>query len=150
MNVRRKWGLILTCLNATTIVLLRVFSLIKKKKPTSGWRASLKNVFAQVPLCYVYHDWRRGYQRWHRPLKRATTVHKTEIGDATTTFPAKWRLRNKRRNSIGESKFSTNQKHCADQDSGTPSVWSFLRLFLRRSLAGNCWWRSKMLAIFLG
>ena len=65
------------------------------------------------------------------------------FGDATSGFPAKWRLRNERRNSIlmmrhypdlgtasdwlcrVENLIQTNQKHCPDLGSDASSVWNF-------------------------
>ena len=82
--------------------------------------------------------------------------------DATTGFPAKWRLRNERRNFIlmkasltesvkcfwlVESNFSrgvTNQKHHPDLGNDTSSVWNFCARFSDAIWRGKNWWHCKM------
>ena len=83
---------------------------------------------------------------------------RTTLPNATNGFPAKWRLRNKCRNSIlmtrhyldlrnylwlvmPRVKFaSTNQKHYPDLGSDVLSVWNFLAHFSDVSSRGNHWW----------
>ena len=71
--------------------------------------------------------------------------------DTNGGFPAKWPLRNERRNSmpithhypdLGSAsdwmkQISTNQKHYPDLGSGPSLVWNFLRSFLRRHFPGK-------------
>ena len=87
--------------------------------------------------------------------------------EATKGFPAKWRLRNERRNSIrwcvttqiwvvlliGWNKFprgTTNQKHYPDQGRDTSSVWNFCARFSDVISRRNRWWRLEMSAVFSG
>ena len=86
--------------------------------------------------------------------------------DATAGFPAKWLLRNERRNSIqmtrhypdlgsasdwAEANFprgTTNQKHYPDLCSAASSVWNFCARFSAVISGGNQWWRCEMKAVF--
>ena len=75
------------------------------------------------------------------------------FGDATTGFPAKWRLRNERRNSIlmtrhypdlviaviGWKIASTNQKLYPDLGSDASSVWNFCARLSDVIWRGNQW-----------
>ena len=89
---------------------------------------------------------------WRRSLRKQPT-----FGDATAGFLAKWRLRNKRRNSVlmthhypdlgilycfllvvPHGKFdSANQKHYPDLGSDTSSVWNFCTRFSDVIWQGN-------------
>ena len=86
---------------------------------------------------------------------------------ATTDFPAKWGLRNERRNSIlmtrhypdlvgfwlVESNFlrgTANQKHYPDLGSDTSSIRNFCTRFSDVISRGNQWWRREMSAVFSG
>ena len=66
------------------------------------------------------------------------------FGDATTGFPAKWRLRNKRRNSI------LMTRHYPDLGRDTSSVWNFCARFSDVISRRNRWWRLEMSAVFSG
>ena len=88
--------------------------------------------------------------------------------DATAGFPAKWLLRNERRNSIqmtrhypdlgsasdwAEANFprgTTNQKHYPDLGSAASSVWNFCARFSAVISQGNRWWHCEMKAVFSG
>ena len=77
------------------------------------------------------------------------------FGDVTTGFPAKWRLRNKRRNSILRTRHysdlgsasdwlnqifpraTTNQKHYRDLGGDASSVWNFCARFSHVIWCGN-------------
>ena len=85
-----------------------------------------------------------------------------QFGDATTYFPAKWRLRNVRKipywwrisTQIWEvlviewTKFSTNHKHFPNLGSDASPVWNFCARFSDVILWGNKWRRHRMSAVF--
>ena len=95
----------------------------------------------------------------HPSLRKQTTFH-----DATTSSPAKWRLRNECRNFILMTRSgwcfwlvlprgifaSTNQKHYPDLVSDASSVWNFCAHFSDVISRGNQWWRREMSAVFSG
>ena len=63
------------------------------------------------------------------------------FSDATTGFPAKWRLRNECRNSV------LMTRHYPDLGSDTSSVWYFSARFSDIISRGNQWWRRGMSAV---
>ena len=96
-------------------------------------------------------------------MRKQPTLH-----DATTHFPAKWCLRNERRNSIlmtphyadlgsasdwTEANFPhgmTNPKHYPVLGSDASSVWNFCARFSDITSRRNQWWCCVMLAVFSG
>ena len=106
--------------------------------------SSNEDNFLNVRLWRCYYLWTCS------PRKQPT------FGDATTGFPAKWRVRNERRNSIllkrhyqiwvvfwlvvPSGKFiSTNQKHYPDLGSDASSVWNFCARFSDVVWRRNLW-----------
>ena len=80
-----------------------------------------------------------------RKCARFTSLRKQPtLGDATTEFPAKWRLRNERRNS------PLMTRHYPDLGSDASSVWNFCTRFSDFISWGNQWWRREMSAVFSG
>ena len=88
-----------------------------------------------------------------RKFARFTSLRKQPtLGDATTEFPAKWRLRNERRNSplmtrhypdLGSASDWLNQISHAAQP-----IWSTTQIIIISW--GNKWWRREMSAVFSG
>ena len=99
------------------------------------------------------------YSRFQSPGFRILQAKRKQptFGDATTGFPAKWRLRNERTNSIlmsrhypdlgsasdrscrGGKFYSTNQKHYPDLGSDASSVRNFYARFSDVIWRGNQW-----------
>ena len=128
------------------IISKKITSIITKSLSTAIWQTKfVKFVKVTVTGWFPeYHIWhkKRFYSKLSDSLRKQPT-----FCDATTCFPAKWRLRNERRNSIlmmchypdlSNDKFSANQKHLTQ-------IWvamchyrmEFLHLFLRHHFAGK-------------
>ena len=117
---------------------------------------SFKYLRDRCPYPFIYLD------SWKSLFFNISERKQPTFCDTTTGFPAKWRLRNERRNSIlmtrhfpdvGSASYllkicSTNQKHYPDLGSVTSSVWNFSARFSDVISQGNQWWCHKMSAVF--
>ena len=134
----------------------------------SHWGEMAKKIGVGTRLPRFYSIFQRLEQAKHRSHKKSAPRHPSlrkqpTLRDTTIGFPAKWRLRNERRNSIlmkrhysnwyylVEANFPRsliNQRHFPDLGSNTELVWNFCA-FLRHHFAWTTRMASRSVGSFL-
>ena len=124
----------------------------------------------RVTLGYRKHSWTIQFAMWQmrnfRQFKLTSLRKLLTFRGTTSSFPAKWLLRNKTGEipywwcvttqiwpvfllAVPREKFpSTNQKHYPDLGNETSSVWNFCARSSNVVSRGNQWWRRESRLLF--